>query len=67
MIISHWNRLPKEVVEPPSLEVLKERLNTALSAMDRAIFSHRLDTMISEVFSNLWDSVITVFLYHFLQ
>lgn len=63
--------LPREGVESPSLEVLKERLNVALSAMVELttgwIFSCRLDAMISGVVSNLCDSVIKVFLYSFLQ
>ena len=29
--VRHWNRLPREVVDVPSLEVLKSRLNGALS------------------------------------
>jgi len=30
-VVKHWNRLPREVVEAPSLETLKARLNGALS------------------------------------
>ncbi|KFQ14066.1 hypothetical protein N330_11610, partial [Leptosomus discolor] len=30
-VIRHWNRLPKEVVDAPSLEVFKGRLDGALS------------------------------------
>jgi len=30
-VVKHWNRLPREVVEAPSLETLKARLDGALS------------------------------------
>ena len=30
-VVKHWNRLPREVVDAPSLEAIKARLDGALS------------------------------------
>ena len=32
-IVKHWNKLPSEVVDAPSLEMLKARLDGALRNM----------------------------------
>ena len=36
-VVKHWNRLPREVVAAPSLEVLKARLDGALSNLVPAV------------------------------
>ncbi|KFR09774.1 hypothetical protein N306_07340, partial [Opisthocomus hoazin] len=30
-VVKHWNKLPREAVDAPSLEAFKARLDTALS------------------------------------
>ena len=35
-VVKHWNRLPKEVVDAPSLEAFKARLDVALGKIGRA-------------------------------
>ena len=32
-VVTHWNRLPKEVVDAPSLEAFKSRLDVALGSL----------------------------------
>ena len=32
-VVRHWNRLPSEVMDPPSLEAFKARLDGALSKL----------------------------------
>ncbi|KFR02347.1 hypothetical protein Y956_14421, partial [Nipponia nippon] len=32
-VVRHWNRLPRETVDAPSLEVFKARLDGALSSL----------------------------------
>ena len=32
-VVTHWNRMPKEAVEAPSLEAFKARLDVALGSL----------------------------------
>jgi len=32
-VVTHWNRLPKEAVDAPSLQAVKDRLDVALGIL----------------------------------
>lgn len=60
-VIRRGNGPHREAMESPFLKVLKERLDVALDVLiyqvDMAVFGLRLDSMFSEVFSNLTDTL----------
>lgn len=58
-MIEHWNRLPGEVEESPSLEMFQKQADIALCDMVMAEFNQSFDLIIVEVFSNTDNSIIS--------
>ena len=52
-VVTHWNRLPKEVVDAPSVEAFKARLDVALDSLVRWLATLHI--------AGGWNSVIIEF------
>jgi len=52
-VVRHWNRLPREVVKSPSLEVFEKRVYVALRGLVGIVVLGGCLDLILEVFSNL--------------
>ena len=46
LVTGHWNRLPREVVGSPSLEMFKAHLNLSCATYCRELHEQELDWMI---------------------
>ena len=55
-VVTHWNRLPKEAVDAPSLEAVKARLNVALGSL--------VWWLVTLHITGGWNRVITVVLFN---
>lgn len=58
-VVRHWNRLPWAVMESPAPEGFKSLMDVAAGDMVAlAVLGEQLDSMVSEGFSNVNDSMI---------
>ena len=55
-VVMHWNRLPKEAVDAPSLEAFKARLNVALGSLGWWLATLHI--------AGGWNQMITVVLFN---